>query len=50
MVWVPEILSRFTFAGKFLPKRFFDHGQDVKEYYFYLDRTPTHSYMKYRYK
>ena len=26
------------------------HGEDVKEYYFYLDCTPTHSYMKYLYK
>src|SRR5574337_2168967 len=25
-----------------------NHGEDVKEYYFYLDSTPTHSYMKYR--
>src|ERR1043165_7510396 len=27
-----------------------NHGEDVKEYYFYLDATPTHSYMKYLYK
>jgi hypothetical protein len=27
-----------------------NHGEDVKEYYFYLDSTPTHSYMKYQYK
>ena len=27
-----------------------NHGEDVKEYYFYLDSTPTHSYMKYVYK
>jgi hypothetical protein len=27
-----------------------NHGEDVKEYYFYLDCTPTHSYMKYLYK
>ena len=27
-----------------------NHGEDVKEYYFYLDTTPTHSYMKYLYK
>ena len=26
------------------------HGEDVKEYYFYLDSTPTHSYLKYLYK
>ena len=27
-----------------------NHGEDVKEYWFYLDATPTHSYMKYLYK
>src|ERR1700685_2108147 len=27
-----------------------NHGEDVKEYYFYLDSTHTHSYMKYLYK
>jgi len=27
-----------------------NHGEDVKEYFFYLDNTPTHSYMKYLYK
>jgi hypothetical protein len=27
-----------------------NHGEDIKEYYFYLDNTPTHSYMKYLYK
>ena len=27
-----------------------NHAEDVKEYYFYLDNTPTHSYMKYLYK
>jgi hypothetical protein len=27
-----------------------NHGEDCKEYYFYLDSTPTHSYMKYLYK
>ncbi|HET9216912.1 MAG TPA: glucosidase [Terriglobia bacterium] len=27
-----------------------NHGEDVKEYYFYLDSTPTHDYMKYLYK
>jgi len=26
------------------------HGEDVKEIYYYLDSTPTHSYMKYLYK
>ncbi|NGN68225.1 glucosidase [Streptomyces sp. A7024] len=27
-----------------------NHGEDVKEYYFYVDSTPTHSYMRYQYK
>src|SRR5262245_187215 len=27
-----------------------NHAEDVKEYYFYLDNTPTHSYMKFLYK
>ncbi len=27
-----------------------NHAEDVKEYYFYLDSTPTHAYMKYLYK
>ena len=27
-----------------------NHGEDVKDYYFYLDSTPTHSYMKFLYK
>src|SRR5271170_1858245 len=27
-----------------------NHGEDVKEYYFYIDSTPTHSYMKWLYK
>ena len=27
-----------------------NHGEDLKEYYYYLDSTPTHSYMKYLYK
>src|SRR5215211_1957466 len=27
-----------------------NHGEDVKEYYYYVDSTPTHSYMKYLYK
>src|SRR6478735_493556 len=27
-----------------------NHGEDVKEYYYYLDSTPTHSYMKFLYK
>ena len=40
-----------------LKERFFgltswegNHGEDVKEYYFYLDNTPTHSYMRMLYK
>ena len=27
-----------------------NHGEDVKDYYFYIDSTPTHSYMKMLYK
>jgi len=27
-----------------------NHGEDVKEYYFHLDNTPTHAYMRYLYK
>jgi len=27
-----------------------NHGEDVKEHYFYLDSTPTHSYMRFLYK
>ena len=27
-----------------------NHGEDVKEYYYFLDSTPTHSYMKFLYK
>ncbi|MEV6752821.1 glucosidase [Streptomyces sp. NPDC051214] len=27
-----------------------NHGEDVKEYYFYLDSTPSHSYLRYLYK
>lgn len=27
-----------------------NHGEDVKELYYYLDSTPTHSYMKFLYK
>ena len=34
--------------GPYLSER--QWGTDVKEYYFYLDSTPTHSYMKYPYK
>ena len=27
-----------------------NHGEDVKEYYFYVDNMPTHSWMRWRYK
>lgn len=44
-------------ADAILKERFYglggnegNHGEDVKEYYFYLDNTPTHSYMKFLYK
>ena len=52
----------FAFAfwngkDKILKERFFglsnpqgNHGEDLKEYYFYLDNTPTHSYMRLLYK
>ena len=42
---------------KMVKERFFglsneqgNHGEDVKEYYYYLDSSPTHSYMKMLYK
>ncbi len=66
MVWPasPTTSQRLCFAlalwnGKdpILKERLFgltnsegNHGEDVKEYYFYLDSTPTHSYLKYLYK
>jgi len=50
-------LALWNGADPFLKERLFglvnvegNHGEDVKEYYFYLDNTPTHSYMKYLYK
>ena len=50
-------LSMWNGRDPFLKERIFgltgsegNHGEDVKEYYFYLDSTPTHSYMKYLYK
>ena len=60
----PTTLSRLCFAlavwngaDPFLKERLFglvnyegNHGEDVKEYYYYLDNTPSHSYMKYLYK
>ncbi|WP_411281896.1 MGH1-like glycoside hydrolase domain-containing protein [Gemmatimonas sp.] len=44
---VDPILKERAFG---LDNREGNHGEDVKEYYFYLDSTPTHSYMKYLYK
>src|ERR1700741_2619747 len=50
-------LSMWNHKDPILKERLFgltgsegNHGEDVKEYYFYLDNTPTHSYMKYLYK
>lgn len=50
-------LSLWNGKDPFLKERMFgltgnqgNHGEDVKEYYYYLDSTPTHSYMKYLYK
>src|SRR6266404_3633040 len=50
-------LALWNSRDPFLKERLFglsgkegNHGEDVKEYYFYLDNTPTHSYMKYLYK
>jgi hypothetical protein len=50
-------LSLWNGSDSILKERLFgltgkdgNHGEDVKEYYFYLDSTPTHSYMKYLYK
>ena len=50
-------VSMWNGADAILKERLFgltnsegNHGEDVKEYYFYLDSTPTHSYMKYLYK
>ncbi len=50
-------LALWNERDPFLKERLFgltngqgNHGEDVKEYYFYLDSTPTHSYMKYLYK
>ncbi|MBX5461522.1 MAG: glucosidase [Steroidobacteraceae bacterium] len=50
-------LALWNGADPILKKRLFgltnsegNHGEDVKEYYFYLDSTPTHSYMKLLYK
>ncbi|MGB3788961.1 MAG: glucosidase [Phormidesmis sp.] len=50
-------LSMWNTQDPILKERFYgltgnegNHGEDVKEYYFYLDSTPTHSYMKALYK
>ena len=50
-------LSMWNGQDSIIKERFFgltgtegNHGEDVKEYYFYLDSTPTHSYMKALYK
>jgi len=50
-------VSLWNGKDKFLKERLFglggnegNHGEDVKEYYFYLDNTPTHSYQKFLYK
>lgn len=50
-------LALWNERDPFLKERLFglsgpagNHGEDVKEYYFYLDSTPTHSYMRYLYK
>ena len=50
-------LALWNGADRILKERLFgltnsegNHGEDVKEYYFYLDSTPTHSYMKCLYK
>ena len=49
--------SLWNEADPILKERFFgltgpegNHGEDVKEYYYFLDNTPTHSYMKALYK
>src|SRR5215212_8368369 len=50
-------LALWNGADPFLKERLFgltneqgNHGEDVKEAYYYLDSTPTHSYMRYLYK
>lgn len=50
-------LALWNGRDPFLKERLFgltghqgNRGEDVKEYYFYLDSTPTHSYMKFLYK
>jgi len=55
--WICFALALWNERDPILKERLFgltgkqgNHGEDVKEYYFYLDSTPTHSYMKYLYK
>ena len=55
--WICFALALWNERDPILKERLFgltgkegNHGEDVKEYYFYLDSTPTHSYMKYQYK
>jgi Glycosyl hydrolase family 63 C-terminal domain len=55
--WICFALAVWNERDPILKERLFgltgkqgNHGEDVKEYYFYLDSTPTHSYMKYLYK
>ena len=55
--WLCFALALWNERDPILKERLFgltgkegNHGEDVKEYYFYLDSTPTHSYMKYLYK
>src|SRR5262245_20207383 len=51
------VLALHNGADPILKERMFgltgnegNHGEDVKEYYYYLDSTPTHSFMRYLYK
>jgi hypothetical protein len=55
--WLCFALALWNGRDPILKERLFgltdsegNHGEDVKEYYSYLDSTPTHSYMKYLYK
>lgn len=55
--WICFALALWNGRDPILKERAFgltgnegNHGEDVKEYYFYLDSTPTHSYMKWLYK
>jgi hypothetical protein len=54
LIFAPAFWNR---QDPILKERFFgltpaegNHGEDVKEYYFHVDNTPTHSYMKFLYK